>query len=59
MDKPSFSVDDPAKALARFQQAMQRILSVSKEELKRREEAAKRERQAKRRKSRQAARAVS
>jgi hypothetical protein len=52
MDKPSFSVDDPEKALARFQQAMQRILSVSKEELKRREEEAKRERQAKRRKSR-------
>jgi hypothetical protein len=38
MDKPALSVDDPPAAFDRFKQALQHILSVPKEELKRREE---------------------
>jgi len=42
MDKPA--VDNPPAAFERFKQALQHIISVSKEELKRREEQWKKER---------------
>lgn len=55
MDKSDITADDPPAAFDRFKQALQHILSVSKDELKRREEAYKRMRKAKRRKTRQTA----
>lgn len=44
MDKPA--VDNPPAAFDRFKQALHQILSVSKEELKRREEQWKKKRDA-------------
>jgi len=50
MDKPA-AVSDPPAAFERFKQALSQILTVSKDELKRREEAWKQSRKAKRRKT--------
>lgn len=47
MDKPDIPVSDPPAAFARFKQALQHILSVSKGELKQREDLWKKERKQK------------
>jgi len=46
MNKSTIIVDDPPAAFERFKQALHRILSVSKEELKMREEKWKKKRNA-------------